>query len=63
MRHDDIDKEIRHRAYELYLARGGTHGTELQDWLRAEEEIVKAREAAIDEASDESFPASDPPAL
>jgi Protein of unknown function (DUF2934) len=63
MHHDDIDEQIRHRAYELYLARGGTHGTELQDWLRAEEEILKAREAAIDEASDESFPASDPPAL
>jgi hypothetical protein len=62
MHRDDIDEQIRHRAYELYLARGGTHGTELQDWLRAEEEIVKAREAAIDEASDESFPASDPPA-
>jgi hypothetical protein len=62
MHRDDIDEQIRHRAYELYLARGGTHGTELQDWLRAEEEIVKAREAAIDEASAESFPASDPPA-
>jgi hypothetical protein len=63
MRRDDIDEQIRHRAYELYLARGGTHGTELQDWLRAEEEIIRVREAAIDEASDESFPASDPPAL
>jgi hypothetical protein len=62
MRNQDIEEQIRHRAYELYLARGGTHGTELQDWLRAEEEIVKDREAAIDEASEESFPASDPPA-
>jgi hypothetical protein len=62
MHRDNVDEQIRHRAFELYLARGGTHGTELQDWLRAEEEIVKAREAAIDEASDESFPASDPPA-
>jgi Protein of unknown function (DUF2934) len=63
MRHDDLDEQIRQRAYELYLARDGKSGTEIQDWLRAEEEIVKAREAALDEASEESFPASDPPAL
>jgi hypothetical protein len=63
MWHDDLEEQIRHRAYELYVARGGKSGTELQDWLRAEEEIVKAREAALDEASEESFPASDPPAL
>jgi hypothetical protein len=30
-------------------------------WLRAEEEILRAREEAIDEASEESYPASDPP--
>ena len=34
----------------------------LDDWLRAEEEIRQAEDAAIDEASEESFPASDAPA-
>lgn len=27
------------RAYELYLARGGEHGHDLDDWLRAESEL------------------------
>ncbi len=36
------DEEIRNRAYELFLERGGTPGSELEDWARAEEEL-KAR--------------------
>jgi hypothetical protein len=28
------------RAYEIYLARGGTDGLDEQDWLRAEEELA-----------------------
>ena len=28
------------RAYELYLARGGSHGQDWEDWLAAEREIV-----------------------
>jgi hypothetical protein len=36
---------------------------ELDDWLRAEEEILRAHmDALVDEASEESFPASDSPA-
>jgi hypothetical protein len=41
----------------------GQLGSEIDDWLRAETEIVWAREAAIDEASEESFPASQQLAL
>ena len=31
--------EIRRRAYEIYLERGGLPGRELEDWLQAEYEI------------------------
>jgi hypothetical protein len=30
---------ISRRAYELYQARGGEHGRDLEDWLQAEREI------------------------
>ena len=34
--------EIRRRAYEIYLKRGGLPGQELEDWLQAEREIESA---------------------
>jgi len=34
--------EIRRRAYDIYLERGGAPGHELEDWLQAESEIGKA---------------------
>jgi hypothetical protein len=34
---------IRLRAYELFLARGATHGNDLGDWLNAERELRAAR--------------------
>ena len=37
------EDEIRARAYELYLQRGGEDGHDNEDWLRAEEEIVRNR--------------------
>jgi hypothetical protein len=36
------EQEIATRAHELYLERGAEQGRELDDWLRAEEEL-KAR--------------------
>jgi hypothetical protein len=58
-----LEERIRRRAYELYLRRGRQSGLELDDWLQAEEEILRAHEdALVDEASEESFPASDSPA-
>jgi hypothetical protein len=31
--------EVRRRAYEIYLERGGLTGCELEDWLQAEYEL------------------------
>ena len=36
---NNLDEEIRRRAYEIYLERGGAAGDEHQDWLLAESEI------------------------
>jgi len=37
----DLEKKIRQRAYELYLARGQGDGHDLEDWFLAEEEILQ----------------------
>ena len=44
-----LEDQIRRRAYELYEERGREDGHELEDWLRAEEEIqeMQARSAAV----------------
>ena len=44
----DLEHHTRLRAHELYEARGREDGHELDDWLRAEEEIAgkKSRTAA-----------------
>ena len=55
-------EKIRRRAHELYLQRGSQPGSALDDWFRAEADIRQAENAAIDEASEEFFPASDAPA-
>jgi Protein of unknown function (DUF2934) len=36
-------ERIAARAYELYLARGGAHGSDWEDWLTAERELTGAR--------------------
>jgi hypothetical protein len=68
------------RAYHIWESRGCPDGTDVRDWLQAENELQAAStfrsgqreerqlrewiesDALIDEASEESFPASDPPA-
>ena len=42
-----VQERIRRRAYDLYILRGNQSGSELNDWLQAEEEI-RAQEEAID---------------
>jgi len=37
------DEDIRMRAYQRYLERGGDHGMDFEDWLAAEREIRGAK--------------------
>ena len=33
--------EIRERAFEIHIERGGIHGCDLDDWLQAERELLE----------------------
>ena len=38
--HKELSREdIAHRAYELYVQRGGEPGNDVEDWVRAEKEL------------------------
>jgi hypothetical protein len=39
--HTPSHEEIRLRAYEIHLERGGLPGNELDDWLQAERELER----------------------
>jgi hypothetical protein len=45
------DQAIRNRAYQLYEARGGEPGAELDDWLRAERELRQTINGIDNEAA------------
>lgn len=36
----DINEAVRLRAYQLFAQRGYNHGADLEDWLRAESEVL-----------------------
>jgi hypothetical protein len=38
-RKEPSGEEIARRAHELYLQRGGEHGKDVEDWVRAEKEL------------------------
>ena len=42
-----LEEQIQRRAYRLYEARGREDGHELEDWLRAEEEITHEKARTI----------------
>ena len=44
-----LEERVQRRAYELYVLQGNQSGSELGDWLQAEEEILQAQEEAIHE--------------
>jgi hypothetical protein len=46
-----VETLIRRRAYELYVIRGNASGSEMDDWLQAEQEILAAQDREIEEGS------------
>ena len=39
-----LDEQIRQRAHEIYLQRGGQDGSDWDDWFQAEQEIQTAQD-------------------
>lgn len=48
----DITKETAAKAYDFFVERGAQLGTHLEDWLRAESEMLRAAPAKITETKD-----------
>ena len=44
-----VEERIRQRAYELYILRGSASGSEVEDWLQAEEEIRAQQDREIED--------------
>jgi hypothetical protein len=42
-----LEEQIQRRAYELYVERGNQSGSEFDDWLQAEAEILESQEQAL----------------
>ncbi len=51
--HLQTEARIRARAHEIYMARGGAPGSDLEDWLQAEREVLgsEPRNTAQDRAT------------
>ena len=43
-KHAPTPEEIRKRAYEIHIQRGGIHGCDLEDWVLAERELQETYE-------------------
>lgn len=55
------EQEIRERAYSLWQMAGSPEGREEEFWIKAKEQLIKENGTMdVDEASEQSFPASDP---
>ena len=44
-------QEIRQRAFEIHIERGGIHGCDLDDWLQAERELKEKYTTSNDEGA------------
>jgi hypothetical protein len=42
--------EIRQRAFEIHIERGGIHGCDLEDWVQAERELKEKYNQSNDES-------------
>jgi hypothetical protein len=40
-KHGPSPAEIRQRAFEIHIERGGIHGCDLDDWMQAERELLE----------------------
>lgn len=47
-----VELAIARRAYELFEARGGEHGHDWEDWLRAESELLRPVSVSMSESED-----------
>jgi hypothetical protein len=47
-RHVDPER-VAQRAYELYLSRGGGDGRDFEDWIVAEQELIRGRTSSTTE--------------
>ena len=44
-----VEDRVRQRAYELYVNRGCESGSELDDWLQAEQDVLLAQDEQRDD--------------
>ena len=51
----EISREIASRAYDFFRERGGALGSELDDWFKAERQILRPTPVEITESKDEIF--------
>lgn len=48
MKEVPLEERVRMRAHQLYVERGNESGSELDDWLQAEEELSAAEEERVE---------------
>ena len=44
---EDLSRQIREKAFELYQMRGGAHGDDQADWFEAERIVRQSQERAV----------------
>ena len=52
-KHAPAPAEIRQRAFEIHIQRGGIHGHDLDDWLEAERELQEKYRNSSESATHE----------